>query len=183
MSPKQSLRTQQQRRLRCHIRHSSADTFFNLLPHPEWLREVESLIPPHQTRVFPPTETVSMFLAQARRADRSCQNIVNATAIKRMTRGLPGCSTHTGAYCRARQRLPLELLSTLVCQTGRRIPAQAQEPWRWRGRPVRQVDGTTVVLPDTPANQAAYPQPRSQKSGLGSPCAGSWACCVWRAGR
>jgi hypothetical protein len=31
------------------------------------------------------------------------------------------------------------------------------------------VDGTTVVMPDTPANQAAYPQPRSQKPGLGFP--------------
>jgi len=169
MSPKHSLRTQQQRRIRRHIRHSSADTFFNLLTHPEWLSTVESLLPPHRTRVFPPTETVSMFLAQALRADRSCQNIVNDTIIKRMARGLPECSTRTGAYCRARQRLPLELLSTLVCQTGRRMTAQAQESWRWRGRPVRLVDGTTVVLPDTPANQAAYPQPRSQKPGLGFP--------------
>jgi hypothetical protein len=31
------------------------------------------------------------------------------------------------------------------------------------------VDGTTLVMPDTPANQAAYPQARSQKSGLGFP--------------
>ena len=31
------------------------------------------------------------------------------------------------------------------------------------------MDGTTVVLPDTPANQAEYPQPRSQKPGLGFP--------------
>jgi hypothetical protein len=33
---------------------------------------------------------------------------------------------------------------------------------RRQGRPVRLVDGTTVVRPDTPANQAAYPQPRCQ---------------------
>ena len=45
----------------------------------------------------------------------------------------------------------------------------APEPWHWRGRPVRLVDGTTVVMPDTLANQAAYPQPRSQKPGLGFP--------------
>jgi hypothetical protein len=31
------------------------------------------------------------------------------------------------------------------------------------------VDGTTLVMPDTPANQATYPQPRSQKPGLGFP--------------
>jgi hypothetical protein len=169
MQPTHNPRAQQQRRMRSHIHRSNADTFFNLLTRPELLGEVESLVPQHRERIFPPTETLSMFLAQALSADRSCQNIVNDTAVKRVTRGLPRCSTHTGAYCRARQRLPTEMLSTLVRQTGRRLTAQAPEPWRWRGRPVRLVDGTTVVMPDTPANQAAYPQPQSQKPGLGFP--------------
>jgi hypothetical protein len=133
------------------------------------LGEVESLLPPYRERMFPPTETLSMFLTQTLSADRSCQKAVNDTAVNRVARGLPRCSTHTGAYCRARQRLPMEMISTLVRQTGRRITAQAPAPWRWRGRPVRLVDGTTVVMPDTPANQAAYPQPRSQKRGLGFP--------------
>jgi len=169
MHPKQSPRAQQQRRIRSHIHRSNADTFLNLLTRSELLGEVESLLPPHRARVFPPTETLSMFLAQALSADRSCQQAVNDTAVKRVATGRPPCSTHTGAYCRARQRVPLELLSTLVRQTGQRITTQAPEPWRWRGRPVRLVDGTTVVLPDTPANQVAYPQPRSQKPGLGFP--------------
>lgn len=157
MSPKRSPCAQQQRRIRSHVHNSDADAFFNLLTRPELLSEIESLLPPHRERVFPSTETLSMFLAQALSADRSCQKAVNDTAVKRLARGLPRCSTHTGAYCRARQRLPMAMLSTLVRQTGRRITAQAPEPWRWRGRPVRLVDGTTVVMPDTPANQAAYP--------------------------
>jgi hypothetical protein len=37
------------------------------------------------------------------------------------------------------------------------------------GRPVRLVDGTTVSMPDTAANQGAYPQSRGQKVGLGFP--------------
>lgn len=169
MHPKHSLRAQHQRRIRCHVHNSDASAFFNLLTRPEFLSAVESLWPPHRERLFPPIETLSMFLTQALSADRSCQNAVNDRAVTRVVRGLPHCSTHTGAYCRARQRLPTEMLSTLVRETGRRLTAQAPEPWRWRGRPVRLVDGTTVVLPDTPANQAAYPQPRSQKSGLGFP--------------
>ncbi|MBK8276396.1 MAG: IS4 family transposase [Nitrospira sp.] len=169
MPPKRRLCAQQQRRIRRHIHHSDANAFFNLLTSPELLSDVQSLVPPHRERVFPPTETLSMFLAQAFHADRSCQSVVNDTAVKRLARGLPSCSTHTGAYCRARQRLPISMLSTLVRQTGQRITAQAPEPWHWRGRPVRLVDGTTVVLPDTPANQAAYPQSRSQKPGLGFP--------------
>lgn len=37
------------------------------------------------------------------------------------------------------------------------------------GRPVRLVDGATVIMPDTDANQADFPQPGSQKAGLGFP--------------
>jgi hypothetical protein len=169
MHPKRRACAQQQRRVRSHSHNSDAYAFFNLLTSPELLGEVESLLPEHRERLFPPTETLSMFLAQALSADRSCQKAVNDTAVKRLASGLPLCSTHTGAYCRARQRLPMEMISTLVRHTGRRVTARAPEPWRWRGRPVRLVDGTTVVMPDTPANQAAYPQPRSQKPGLGFP--------------
>ncbi len=183
MPPKRRLCAQQQRRIRRHIHHSDANAFFNLLTSPELLSDVQSLVPPHRERVFPSTETLSMFLAQALRADRSCQSVVNDTAVKRLARGLPSCRTHTGAYCRARQRLPISMLSTLVRQTGQRITAQAPEPWRWRGRPVRLVDGTTVVLPDTPANQTAYPQSRSQKPGLGFPLCRIVGLCVSRAGQ
>ena len=45
----------------------------------------------------------------------------------------------------------------------------ASPSWRWMGHPVRLLDGTTVALPDTAANQAAYPQWRGQKAGLGFP--------------
>lgn len=114
MYPKRNPCAQQQQQIRRHAHNSDASTFFNLLTRPELVSEIESLIPPHRSRVFPPTQTLSMFLAQALSADGSCQNVVNDTAVNRITRGLPRCSTHTGAYCRARQRLPLELLSTLV---------------------------------------------------------------------
>ena len=169
MYPKLNARSQQQHRVRGHARNSDAYSFFNLLTSPDLFDQVESLLPAHRERLFPPTETLAMFLAQALNADRSCQIAVNEAAVKRLSAGLPPCSTHTGAYCRARGRLPVEMVCTLARYTGRWIAARAPEPWRWRGRPVRLVDGTTVVMPDTPANQALYPQPRSQKPGLGFP--------------
>ncbi len=159
----------QQRRVRTHARNSDAYAFFNLLTGPELFDQVESLLPPHRERRFPPTETLSMFLAQALSADRSCQKAVDEAAVKRLVAGLTPCSTHTGAYCRARKRLPEEMVHTLARHTGRWVAAHAPESWRWRGRRVRLVDGTTVTMPDTPANQAVYPQPRSQKPGLGFP--------------
>lgn len=168
MHPNPSVRARQQR-IGKHASNSDAYSFFNLLTGPELLDQVESLLPRHRERLFPPTETLSMFLAQALSADRSCQKAVNDTAIRRLAASLPLCSTHTGAYCRARERLPVEMVCTLARYTGRWVTAHAPEPWHWRGRPVRLVDGTTVVMPDTPANQAVYPQPRSQKPGLGFP--------------
>jgi hypothetical protein len=58
--------------------------------------------------------------------------------------------------------------ASLVRHTGRTMSTKATA-WRWHGHPVRLVDGTTVAMPDTLENQAIYPQPRSQASGLGFP--------------
>ena len=110
-----------------------------------------------------------MFVTQALSADRSCQHVVNQAAVQRLVTGLPTCSTHTGGYCRARQRLPLEMVSGLTRYLGHQIDQQLPDEWRWQGRRVRLVDGTTVTMPDTPENQAAYSQQRGQKEGLGFP--------------
>lgn len=169
MHPKHCATSVQQRRVRRHAANTDSYAFFNLLTSPELLDEVELLMPEHRERLFPPTETLSMFMAQALSADRSCQSVVNDAAVKRLVGGLPVCSTHTGAYCRARGRLPLEMVSTLTRHTGRLVAERAPQGWHWEGRPVRLVDGTTLSMPDTPENQQAFPQPRSQKPGLGFP--------------
>ena len=80
--------TLQHKRIRQHAANSDSYEFFNLLTGPELLDQVESLLPGHRERLFPPTETLSMFLAQALGADRSCQSAVNDAAIKRLTGGL-----------------------------------------------------------------------------------------------
>lgn len=159
----------QQHRVQRHASATDAIGFFNLLTSPDLLDTLESSLPEHRERLFPPTETLSMFLAQALKPDRSCQSIVNDTAVKRQLHGLPQCSTNTGAYCKARQRLPLETITRMVHHTGRLTAAKAHYTWLWQGRRVRLVDGTTVTLPDTPANQTSYPQQSGQKPGLGFP--------------
>ena len=159
----------QRQAIAANASRADAHAFFNLLTGPELFDAVELALPPHRERLFPPTETLSMFLAQALSADRSCQRAVNEGAIKRLIAGLTPCSTHTGAYCRARQRVPTSMVSTLVKHTGQWLTAHAPAAWHWRGRPVRLVDGATVIMPDTGANQASFPQPGSQKPGLGFP--------------
>jgi hypothetical protein len=130
---------------------------------------VEALLPEHRERLFPPTETLSLFLAQALSADGSCRAVVNDTRVKRLIGGLKPGSTDTGGYCKARTRLPLTLVSALARETGGIVAKGAAASWHWRGRPVRLIDGTTVSLADTAENQATTPQPSSQKPGLGFP--------------
>jgi len=108
----------QQHCMRQHATNSNAHAFFKLLTDPELLRGVESSIPKHRQRLFPPTETLSLFLSQAMSADRSCQNAVNDFSVRRSCEGLKPNSIHTGAYCKARARLPVEMVSTLLRSTG-----------------------------------------------------------------
>jgi hypothetical protein len=159
----------QQDRIRRYAANSDSFYFFNRLTAPDLFEALEAALPIHRERLFPPTETLSMFMAQALKPDRSCQGMVNDSALKRLQHGLPRCSTQTGAYCRARQRLPLNMMKEIVIHTGLLIAGKVPQRWRWHGRPVRLVDGTTLTLPDTPANQATYPQQSGQKPGLGFP--------------
>lgn len=162
------IRTQQQV-IRSTRTASDCLSTFNLLTSDILFDEVEKRLPEHRERLFPPTETLAMFIAQAMSADRACQQAVNQAAIHRLINGLPRCSTHTGGYCRARQRLPAEMITGLTRYLGEHIDQQVPEAWRWQGRRVRLVDGTTITMPDTQDNQAAFPQQRGQRPGLGFP--------------
>ena len=145
-------------RIQVYRENSNSYGFFNLLTSDALLDKVEELLPEHRERLYPPTETLSMFLAQAMSADRSCQNIVNQTVLQRLCGGLSVSSTHTSGYCRARQRLPQDMVSHLTRYLGEQLDSRLPNEWLWHGRRVRIIDGTTVTLPDTAANQASFPQ-------------------------
>lgn len=148
-----------------------APSFLDLLQGPELLGTFEALSPEYRERLYSPGETLSMFLAQALAADRSCQRAVNERAVERLGAGLAPCSTNTGAYCQARQRLPQELISGLARRSGRLLHENTPESWRWQGRRVLMIDGTSVSMPDTAANQEHFPQHGNQAPGLGYPIA------------
>ena len=150
----------QQPRVRKYAGSADSYAMFNLLTAPELFDHVEGLLPAHRERLFPPTETLSMFLAQALSADGSCRQVVNDAMVKRVLSGITPGSTDTGGYCKARARLPLSMVSTLAREAGGLLAQGAASCWHWQSRRVRLVDGATVTLADTEANQAAYPQPR-----------------------
>ena len=122
-------------------------------------------------RIYSPLVTVWVFLGQVLSADHSCRWAVSRLIVQRLSQGQSACSAKTGAYCRARKRLPEKLFSEIARKTGQELDANAREGWLWKDRPVYIFDGTTVVMPDTAENQKAYPQVDRQKPGLGFPMA------------
>ena len=153
------------------VRHAEAVDFFNLLTGPALLEMTDSSLPEHRERLSPPTVTLSMFMMQALNEDGSCQKAVAGWAAQRTAEGLGVKSVNTGAYCKARQRLPVEMVSALTRHTAQLLSSHALAGWRWRGRTVKWVDGTGISMPDTPENQARYPQPTTQAPGVGFPLA------------
>jgi hypothetical protein len=120
-------------------------------------------------RIYTPPILLWVFLSQVLSADGSCREAVARLLAYRAARGEKSCSARTGAYCQARARMPEEVFATCLRQTGQRMEEQAPAGWRWKGRDVKIADGTTCSMPDTAENQAAYPQPKTQKPGVGFP--------------
>src|SRR4051812_18550898 len=126
---------------------------------------------PFRDRVYTPWVTLGIFLSQVLSEDQSCDDAVEHLQKFRYDQGLPAVASKTTSYCEARQRLPEELLRDLARRTGYTVQHRATDDWLFHGRCVKIVDGTTVLMPDTPENQAAYPQLASQAPGLGFPIA------------
>ena len=122
-------------------------------------------------RIYSPLVTLWVFLGQVLSADHSCRAAVARLIAHRISRGQSPCSAETGAYCQARKRLTEKFFSDIARQTGQALEANVDAQWLWKRRRVHVYDGSSASMPDTPENQAAYPQPNTQKRGLGFPLA------------
>jgi hypothetical protein len=132
-------------------------------------RTATSLGVAFRERIFTPAVTLLTFLSQVLDHDHSCRQAVARLLAFRSAHGLRPCSPDTGAYCKARARLPEPLLQELTRHTGRTVSDQAPPAWLWKGRPVKVVDGTGLSMPDTKANQKAYPKSKNLPAGVGFP--------------
>lgn len=164
-------RTQQQYRIRAYGDEMAAGDFFEALTSAELTPILEKVLPAHRDRHYGPVQTLSMFLPQVISPDKSCQNAVNVRCVQEAAAGKRLHSTNTSSYVKARQRMPTALPAELLRSCTERFQNATPQAWLWQNRPVKMVDGTTVLMPDTPANQAVYPQMASQKPGLGHPIA------------
>ena len=124
-----------------------------------------------RVRTYTPLVTLWTFLTQVLDTDHSCRKAVSSLRAFLISQGQPAVSPDTSNYCKARRRLPLSLIARLLWTTGERLEENASSEWLWKGRSVHMADGSTASMPDTPANQKAYPQPVSQKPHVGFPLA------------
>jgi hypothetical protein len=121
--------------------------------------------------LYTPFLTFWAFFWQALSPDKSCRGAVKRIAAWMALRGEEINDEDTSPYCKARARLPEAVPRRLMESLGSQLHEQVPDEWLWCGRRVKVVDGTTVSMPDSPANQREYPQSRSQRPGLGFPIA------------
>jgi putative transposase len=123
--------------------------------------------------IYSTAMTVWSFLGQVLRdgKEASCQAAVARVVSYCEHEGLAPPTSDTGNYCRARAKLLEPALHELSCEVAAEAEAAAKADWLWKGKHAKLIDGFTFTMPDTPKNRAAYPQPQSQKPGVGLPIA------------
>ena len=128
--------------------------------------------------VYSTANVLWAFLGQVLRdgKEAACQAAVAAITAQRLADGLSTPTADTGDYCKARAKLSEVALRELTVEIADELEERADPKWLWKGRlHAKLVDGFTFTMPDTPENQAEYPQSRSQKPGVGLPIARAMA--------
>jgi len=144
------------------------ETLFSSIIRPHWLQAEHVAGPKRRNRVFNLRVTFWSFLDQVVKKG-SCRDAVRVVQALRHRRGQAAISSQNVAYCKARQRLPLALLQKILQKVFDYLKGRTDGGSLWHGRRVLVVDGTSCSMPDTAANQEAFPQPGGQKPGCGFP--------------
>lgn len=145
--------------------------FAEVLPK-ELIEQVLSAqdIYPRQT-TYTPDVTLWAWLSQVLDPDKSLSNTVSRIICWVSSAGMKPPSSDTGAYAKARQRLPIEVIEEVFVGSVAALEAQRPEAGLWCGRRIKAYDSTTVTMLDTEANQQEFPQHSNQKEGCGQPLA------------
>lgn len=112
-------------------------------------------------RILDPVTTVHAFLLQVLFGNTACDEVSHLVG-KRFT---------GEAYCRARARMPLEILQELAARVSGTLRSTLDSAALWFGHRVWTEDGTSFSMPDTAELQTAFGQPGGQARGCGFPVA------------
>lgn len=121
--------------------------------------------------VYSPIVTLWAMVSQALDPDKSLRNAVKQVSTYLVAAGAEPPSPDTGAYSKARHKLPEGFLKQTVIESASQLEQTVPAKHQWCGRRVRACDGSTVIMSDSPENQAAYPQHGNQAAGCGFPIA------------
>ena len=156
--------------LRVKARHWKTAGMKDLLGAFEpWLGGAAGFGKAARERLFSPSRVFWMFLSQVLSPDGSCREALQKfLAWLALTEGKE-VSSNTAAYCKARIRLPIKAIQEAQDRVARKIQQSPLAHSRWQGRRVKVVDGSGISMPDTPQNQAKYPQSTKRKPGCGFP--------------
>lgn len=112
-----------------------------------------------RNRKLDPVATVSLFLLQILHGNTACQHVVQF-----------GHWAFTAtAYCKARKRLPLSVLQSLVEMVAAKLRSTTAEGAGWRSHRVWMIDGSGFSMPDVPELQNHFGSPAGQRPGCGFP--------------
>jgi hypothetical protein len=111
-------------------------------------------------RMLGPVQTIHLFILQ----------VLNFNTAMTALRHVSKTPVQAPGYCRARMRLPLTVLETLLVQSSAAMRrACCSSDALWCGLRAYLVDGSSTIAPDTPDSQKAFGQPAGCKSGCGFP--------------
>lgn len=112
-------------------------------------------------RLLSPVYVVKLFLLQILAGNTACDHVPR----------LAGRAFTGEAYCKARSRLPLAVLQTLLTTCTQAMLEAVGKDGLWLGHRLWLLDGTGFSMPDTPALRGYFGQPGGQKTGCGFPVA------------
>jgi hypothetical protein len=112
-------------------------------------------------RILDPVTTIHLFVIQ----------ILNGNFAIARLKDFTDRVFSEAAYCRARSRLPLKVLQTLLQRVAAAFRPTMDDHGRWHGHRTFHVDGSSFSMPDTPELQREFGQPGNQRPGCGFPVA------------
>jgi Transposase DDE domain len=121
-----------------------------------------------RSRLLPLDRTFWCWLWQILQCNTACREVMKQLCLLLKLHGR-SMAENSSAYCQSRKLIALELLRRIDSHVAQRAWADTPQSTLLQGRRLKGLDGTSVRLADTQANQKDFPQSSSQKPGTGFP--------------
>ena len=167
------------RKLQAHIRTtkkrllassiSGYALLFNDVLSSDYLTSID---PTKRQRSFGHIPVMWAWIAQVLEGNASCSKALGMIQSWYQSNGLSAPKGGSAGYCLARGRLKESFLRKAASRTNASLQRGIDPSNLWNGHVIKSIDGSSVLLMDTEANQLVYPQPSSQKPGCGFPAMG-----------